>query len=92
MAHNRRQISDDERPTLAQGFPLGDTGDGITGVPATQQGISNRSGGHASGVAAQEEDGEELVAEEDDVDEDSEDEDEEEDELEDGDSEDEEDE
>ena len=41
--------------------PLGDTGDGDTGVPESEQGISNRAGDKAQGTADEfEEDFDEL--------------------------------
>jgi len=53
------RISDDERPNLGQSVPLGDTGDGDTGVPDNEQGISNRAGDR---------DTDELMKDEDDTD------------------------
>ena len=38
------KIDDNERPDLGQSVPLGDTGDGETGVSENEQGISNRLG------------------------------------------------
>jgi hypothetical protein len=45
--------------------PLGDTGDGDTGVPAGEQGISNRAGDTGDGAEADEfeDDGDELEEE-----------------------------
>jgi len=51
-------------PETPVGGPLGDTGDGNTGVPADKQGISNRPGDRASGSGSPAQ----SVADEDDVD------------------------
>ena len=44
MKRNTSKIRNEERPKQGQSVPLGDTGDGETGVPADEQGISNREG------------------------------------------------
>ncbi len=44
MPENKSKIRTDERPKQGQSVPLGDTGDGNTGVQANEQGISNRKG------------------------------------------------
>lgn len=44
MANKRAPISDEQRASLGQNVPLGDIGDGQTGVPEDEQGISNRPG------------------------------------------------
>lgn len=54
-----KHIPDSERPNLGQSIPLGDTGDGDTGVPDNEQGISNRAG---------DQDKDELMKDEDDTD------------------------
>lgn len=40
-------MTDKTKPETPAGRPLGDTGDGNTGVPDDQQGISNRPGDRA---------------------------------------------
>lgn len=40
-------MTDRTKPETPAGRPLGDTGDGNTGVPDDQQGISNRPGDRA---------------------------------------------
>jgi hypothetical protein len=76
LANNKERISDEQRPMLGQSLPLGDTGNGQTGVPAGEQGISNRPGDHAVDAAAENDDGsEELEDEDEDEDEDAGDED-----------------
>jgi hypothetical protein len=87
LANKRVRISDEQRPMLGQSFPLGDTGSGQTGVPAGEQGISNRPGDHAVELAGDEDEDDEDLEDEDeaedaadeDLDEDDEDEDEDED-------------
>jgi hypothetical protein len=54
LANKNERISDEQRPLIGQSLPLGDTGGGQTGVPAGEQGISNRPGDHAVGTAAEE--------------------------------------
>jgi hypothetical protein len=76
LANKTEQIPDEQRSAFGQSVALGDTGDGDTGVPAGEQGISNRPADHAQEVAAQEEDDEELGG---DLDEDSEEDDEDDD-------------
>jgi hypothetical protein len=44
MPAKTSKIRAEERPKQGQSVPLGDTGDGETGVPANEQGISNRPG------------------------------------------------
>ena len=57
--------------------PLGDTGDGETGVPDTEQGISNRAGDKVSAAADDDEEDEVDEDAEDDADDDDDDEDDE---------------
>ena len=69
LANTTDRISDEQRQALGQSVPLGDTGDGNTGVPAGEQGISNRPGDRAAEMVAEEnEDDEELGDDEDDDD------------------------
>jgi hypothetical protein len=65
LANNKERISDEQRPSLGQSFPLGDTGNGQTGVPAGEQGISNRRGDHAVDLAAENDEGGEDPEDED---------------------------
>jgi hypothetical protein len=44
MAQKKHTIATEDRRKTGQSVPLGDTGDRDTGVPADQQGISNRPG------------------------------------------------
>jgi hypothetical protein len=44
MRTNDHRIATVDRSDRRRRGPLGDTGDGDTGVPATEQGISNRRG------------------------------------------------
>lgn len=44
MTRKQNTIATEDRRQTGQGVPLGDTGDGDTGVPEDQQGISNRPG------------------------------------------------
>ncbi len=44
MSPKKNIVAIEDRRKAGQGFPLGDTGDGNTGVPDDQQGISNRLG------------------------------------------------
>jgi len=44
MTQPKNIFSIDDRRKTGQSVPLGDTGDGDTGVPDDQQGISNRPG------------------------------------------------
>jgi len=53
--------------------PMGDTGDGQTGVPYSEQGISNRAGDRANAAADDEVENDEDDDDEDDVDEDDDD-------------------
>jgi hypothetical protein len=91
LAHTKNLIPDEQRPFHGQSLPLGDTGDGNTGVPSGEQGISNRPGDQPDGMSAladenpdeddededdAELDDEDLDDESDDDDEDDEDEDE----------------
>lgn len=95
LANTKNAIPAEQRPLLGQSLPLGDTGDGNTGVPSGEQGISNRPGDQPDAVSAgaddepdEAEDDEEDLEDEsdDDVDEDDEDaDDEDEDEEGDGD-------
>jgi hypothetical protein len=80
LANKNERISDEQqRPLIGQSLPLGDTGGGQTGVPAGEQGISNRPGDHAVGTAAEEDEDDEDLEDEDE-DEDAADEDPDEDE------------
>jgi hypothetical protein len=92
LANTKNSIPDEERSLRSQSLPLGDTGDGNTGVPSDEQGISNRRGDRPDGVSAQadeptdedvEDDDDDDDDLEDDEDEDEEDEDDEDDEDED---------
>jgi hypothetical protein len=65
LANNKERVPDEQRPILGQSFPLGDTGNGQTGVPAGEQGISNRPGDHAVDVAAGNDEGGEDLEDED---------------------------
>lgn len=53
VANTKNSIPDEQRPLRSQSLPLGDTGDGNTGVPSGEQGISNRRGDRPDGVSAQ---------------------------------------
>ena len=44
MSAKKNIVAIEDRRKAGQGFPLGDTGDGDTGVSDDQQGISNRPG------------------------------------------------
>ena len=44
MAAGHGNATDKDRVAMGQSIPRGDTGDGKTGVPADEQGISNRPG------------------------------------------------
>ena len=44
MPPKKNIVAIEDRRKAGQGLPLGDTGDGNTGVPDDQQGISNRPG------------------------------------------------
>ena len=44
LANTKNAIPAEQRPLLGQSLPLGDTGDGNTGVPSGEQRISNRPG------------------------------------------------
>ena len=46
MSPKKNIVAIEDRRKAGQGFPLGDTGDGDTGVSDDQQGISNRPGDH----------------------------------------------
>jgi hypothetical protein len=91
LANTKILIPDEHRPFHGQSLPLGDTGDGNTGVLSDEQGISNRPGDRPPGMSAQADDSpdeddedegeveiddEDLDEESDDFDEDEEDEDE----------------
>jgi hypothetical protein len=52
LAHTKNVIPDEQRPFQGQSLPLGDTGDGNTGVPSGEQGISNRPGDQPDGMSA----------------------------------------
>lgn len=80
MANKKERIPDEHRPLLGQSVPLGDTGSGQTGVPAGEQGVSNRPGDRALRMAVDEdeeaeglEDEDEEGAEDEELDEDDED-------------------
>jgi hypothetical protein len=49
MPAKTSKIRAEERPKQGQSVPLGDTGDGETGVPPDEQGISNREGDRDKG-------------------------------------------
>jgi hypothetical protein len=53
LANTKTLIPDEQRPFHGQSLPLGDTGDGNTGVPSHEQGISNRPGDRPDGMSAQ---------------------------------------
>jgi hypothetical protein len=55
MANTKDPITEDQRPFHSQSLPLGDTGDGSTGAPSEEQGISNRPGDRPDGMSVQEE-------------------------------------
>lgn len=87
MANTKNAIPAEQRPLIGQSLPLGDTGDGDTGVPSGEQGISNRPGDQPDAVSAgaddeadEAEDDESDDESDDDVDEDDEDADDEEEE------------
>ena len=74
MADPKMKQTQQNRASQGQSIPKGDTGDGATGVPAQEQGISNRPGDRdlendAEGVIERSED--RLTDDEDDSDEDS---------------------
>jgi hypothetical protein len=71
LVYTKNPIPDDERPLHGQSLPLGDTGDGNTGVPSGEQGISNRPGDRPDGMNVSED----QSPDEDDEDEEDEDED-----------------
>jgi ribonuclease E len=85
LAYTKNSITDEQRPLHGQSLPLGDTGDGNTGVPSDEQGISNRPGDLPEEMSAQkdetpdadEEDEDELDLDDEDDDESDEDDDEE---------------
>jgi hypothetical protein len=80
LANTTDRIPDEQRPAVGQSVPLGDTGDGDTGVPAREQGISNRPGDRAGEIIAEEnENDDEVESEDEEDDEDDEDEDDDED-------------
>lgn len=53
MPERKDPFSPEERLQRGQSLPLGDTGDGDTGVPANEQGISNRVGDQGEADAAE---------------------------------------
>ena len=57
MRRNPSKIRNEERPKQGQSVPLGDTGDGETGVPADEQGISNREGDQDKGASRKRDEG-----------------------------------
>jgi hypothetical protein len=81
LAYTKNPIPDEQRPFHGQSLPLGDTGDGNTGVPSGEQGISNRPGDRPDGMSVQEdqnpdegeEDEDEAVVDEEDLDDESDD-------------------
>jgi hypothetical protein len=84
LANTKTLIPDEQRPFHGQSLPLGDTGDGNTGVPSDEQGISNRPGDRPDEMNAQanenpdedDEDEGEIELEDEDLDEESDDDDE----------------
>jgi hypothetical protein len=79
LAYTKNSIADEQRPFHGQSLPLGDTGDGDTGVPSDEQGISNRPGDEADGRGVQadespdEEDEDEVEIDDEDLDDESDD-------------------
>jgi hypothetical protein len=84
LTYTKNPIPDEQRSFHSQSLPFGDTGDGNTGVPSGEQGISNRPGDQPDGMRLQEDESpdgdEEDDAELEDEDLDESDDDEEEDE------------
>ena len=78
MTNTKSSILDRQQTLQVEGLPLGDTGDGVTGVPEDEQGISNRLGDRPDGVSAQADGAADDEDEDDDLDEDDEAEDDEE--------------
>lgn len=87
LAYTKNPIPDDLRSFHSQSLPLGDTGDGNTGVPSGEQGISNRPGDQPDGIRLQEDESPDDGDEEDDAELDDEDLDDESDDDEDEDEE-----
>jgi hypothetical protein len=69
LANTKNSISEEQRPFHGQSLPLGDTGDGSTGVPSDEQGISNRPGDRPDVVSVQEDESPDDDEDEDDEDE-----------------------
>jgi hypothetical protein len=73
LAYTKNSIPDEQRPFHGQSLPLGDTGDGDTGVPSDEQGISNRPGDGAEEISVQADESPDEDEDEDEVDIDDED-------------------
>jgi hypothetical protein len=77
MPNPKMKQAEQDRASQGQSIPTGDTGDGATGVPAQEQGISNRPGDRDLGGDAEddviERSEDRLADDEDDTDEDSDD-------------------
>jgi hypothetical protein len=80
----KNPIPEEQRPFHGQSLPLGHTGDGSTGVPSDEQGISNRPGDQADAISVQEEspdeDEDEIEVDDEDLDDESDEEEDDEDE------------